>query len=64
MTLNELKPRGYKLSDVPPNFRGMPAREWWAKMITSQCDAFLESPKAKEYAAIRAEQKWFKKGIQ
>lgn len=49
MTLSELKPRGYHLSDVEPDFRGMPRFEWWHKMITSQCDAFLESPKAKHW---------------
>lgn len=63
MTLSDLKPKGYKLIDVHPDFRGMPCREWWAKMITSQCDAFLESPAAKELAKLRATQKWFKKGI-
>ena len=63
MTLSELKPRGYKLSDVSPDTPGMPMFEWWRKMITSQCDAFLDSPKAKELHAIAVEQKWWKKGI-
>lgn len=47
VTLSDLKPRGYKLSDVEPGFQGMPYFEWWGKMIASQCDAFRESPKAK-----------------
>jgi hypothetical protein len=64
VTLSELKPRGYKLSDVEPNFRGMPVNEWLRKMLTSQCDAFLESPKAKAWHAIATEQRWWKKGIQ
>lgn len=64
MTLSELKPRGYKLSDIEADFRGMPMFEWWHKMITSQCDAFRESLKAKEWHAIAVEQKWWKKGIQ
>ncbi len=63
MTLSELKPRGYKLSDVPPDFQGMPVLEWWHKMITSQCDAFRESPKAKAWHEVATEQKWWKKGI-
>jgi hypothetical protein len=63
MTLSELKPRGYKLSDVPPDFQGMPMFEWWGKMITSQCDAFLESPKAKSWHEFATTQKWWKKGI-
>jgi len=63
MTLSDLKPRGYRLSDVEPDFRGMSMLEWWGKMITSQCDAFLESPRAKQLHAIAVEQRWWKKGI-
>jgi hypothetical protein len=63
MTLSELKPRGYHLSDVEPDFRGMPMFEWWQKMITSQCDQARESPKGKALHEFAKTQKWWKKGI-
>jgi hypothetical protein len=63
VTLSELKPRGYRLSDTHPDFRGMSMLKWWGKMIASQCDAFLESPKAKEWHELAVEQKWWKRGI-
>ena len=45
MTLSDLKPRGYHLSDVEPGFRGMPLRDWQSKQITSQAEAARESAK-------------------
>jgi len=63
MTLSELKPRGYRLSDVPPDFQGMPINDWLRARVTSRCDWFLESKHAKEWHAIATEQKWWKRGI-
>jgi hypothetical protein len=55
MTLSDLKPRGYKLSDVPPDFQGMPVGEWLKKMFTSQCEAYRATKKCAEEFA---KQKW------
>ena len=63
MTLSDLKPRGYHLSDVHPDFQGMPLNEWMNKMYASQCDAFRESPRGKDWHEIATQQKWWKKGI-
>jgi hypothetical protein len=63
MTLSELKPRGYRLSDVPPDFQGMPINDWLRAMVTSRCNQFLESPKAKAWHEFAAEQRWWKRGI-
>jgi hypothetical protein len=58
MTLSDLKPRGYRLSDTHPDFPGMSMLEWWGKMIASQCDEFLGSPAGKRYGELALKQKW------
>jgi hypothetical protein len=60
MTLSELKPRGYRLSDVPPDFQGMPLAEWEAKIERSRVEAHFET---KEWKKLRAEQKWDKRAV-
>lgn len=60
MTLSDLKPKGYKLIDVHPDFRGMPYREWKAKVLASQADAYRET---KECKAAFAAQKWHKRAV-
>ena len=63
MTLSDLKPRGYHLCDVEPDFQGMSYSEWQRKMLTSQCDAFVESPKGKAWREFAKTQKWWSKGV-
>ncbi len=60
MTLSDLKPRGYHLYDVPPDFQGMPYQEWRTKMMTSQADAYRATKRAKEEFS---RQKWKDKAI-
>jgi len=60
MTLYDLKPRGYHLSDVEPDFRGMPYKEWRTKMLVSQGEAYRETKQAK---AEFAKQKWKDKAV-
>lgn len=39
MTLELLFSRGSKLSDVPPDYRGMPLKEWQSAMITQMANS-------------------------
>jgi hypothetical protein len=47
MELSQLFTHGSKLSDVPPDFKGMPMKEWRAKEMTVQCDKWHGSQKRK-----------------
>jgi hypothetical protein len=60
VNLNDLYPRGTRLIDVPPNFEGMPVREWTRakvfSMIRAHCDA---APKiAPEDAPLSRQREW------
>jgi hypothetical protein len=44
--LSQLYPRGTKLAEVDPLFRGMPGAEWQRKMWAAQCDRWLAKQKA------------------
>lgn len=48
MELSQLFSKGSKLSDVPPDFNGMPGREWQAKQLAAQCDSrrYVEAKRA------------------
>lgn len=39
MELSQLFTRGSKLSDVPPDFKGMPLAEWQSKQITAMANS-------------------------
>ena len=43
MELSELFSPGSHLSDVPPDFRGMPYREWRLKEISRQADEWRKT---------------------
>lgn len=62
MNLNDLKPHGYRLSDVEPDFRGMPIKEWLMKKIESQAAAFLaDADRLKAVFGNVTDRKWYKK---
>jgi len=64
MTTNDYseKPRGYRLADVEPDFRGMPLREWKLKRITSQFEAFIENrEKVKAVCGSVSDRAWNKR---
>lgn len=64
MTLNDLKPHGYHLSDVEPDFRGMTLREWLMKRIESQASAFLaQADRVKAVCGNVSNRKWYKKAV-
>lgn len=40
MELSDLFSRGTALKDVPPEFRGMPGKEWLKKDLSAQSEAY------------------------
>ena len=63
MELSQLFSRGSRLSDVPPEFRGMPLAEWQSKQIT-----FMANSKAavawREKMLVKGEPRLNSKGVQ
>jgi hypothetical protein len=41
MNLSDLFSPGSHLADVPPEFRGMPLRQWQALKIAEQCSQYV-----------------------
>ena len=55
-------PKGTKLADVPPEFRGMPLKEYLA-----ECDAFARERSRKYFEKLPEDdwgRRWLKKRIQ
>lgn len=69
MNLNDLYPRGTKLVDVPPDFRGMPLQEYLSLPITARLEPISQEEIARNRAAYiercqkRHETPWFGKHI-
>src|SRR5277367_718104 len=60
MHLTDLKRSGTRLRNVEPLFAGMALAEWLRKMVSAQCDAFVNS-QDKDSAPLSKQRLWNKR---
>ena len=63
MELSQLFSRGSHLSDVPPDFRGMPLAEWQSKQITLMANSKAATA-WREKMLIKGEPRLNRKGVE